>query len=478
MACVSLSLVSHTNVGKTTLARTLLRRDVGEVLDRPHVTEVARDYTLLETDSGETLRLWDTPGFGDSARLLKRLRQSANPVGWLLAQVWDRYTDRPFFSSQQAVRNVRDAADVVLYLVNAAEDPAGAGYVAPEMEILGWTGKPVLVLLNQLGAPRPQAEERLDVDRWAGALARYACVRDTIAFDAFARCWVQEHTLLERIGTVVADDKRPAFERIVSAWRERNERVFEQSIAVLARELATIALDGEPVPTPGLGAAARAWLRNLIIDRTAESGLDTAMKSLAQRADQGIRQATGELIELHGLSGKAAEDVQARMTADFSVDLAADTGRAGVIGAAVSGALGGLVADLATGGLSLGAGALLGAIVGAAGGAGFAHGYNLLRGTERSTVRWGEHVLTGLVRAAALRYLAVAHYGRGRGDFVASEYPAHWQPVVQSAVAAEDVALASIWASAADGSDAASIAGGLRQALERILRGTLRELYP
>ena len=34
---VALSLVSHTNVGKTTLARTLLRRDVGEVRDEAHV---------------------------------------------------------------------------------------------------------------------------------------------------------------------------------------------------------------------------------------------------------------------------------------------------------------------------------------------------------------------------------------------------------------------------------------------------------
>jgi 50S ribosomal subunit-associated GTPase HflX len=31
MTTVTLSLVSHTNAGKTTLARTLLGRDVGEV---------------------------------------------------------------------------------------------------------------------------------------------------------------------------------------------------------------------------------------------------------------------------------------------------------------------------------------------------------------------------------------------------------------------------------------------------------------
>ena len=41
MTTVTLSLISHTNVGKTSLARTLLRREIGEVRDQPHVTTVA-----------------------------------------------------------------------------------------------------------------------------------------------------------------------------------------------------------------------------------------------------------------------------------------------------------------------------------------------------------------------------------------------------------------------------------------------------
>src|SRR5690606_31082431 len=127
-----LSLVSHTNVGKTTLARTLLRRDVGEVFDHAHVTEETEHYELLATPAGDRVLLADTPGFGDSARLAARLRGMESPLGWLVAQVWDRFGDRPLWSSQQAVRHVRDEADVVLYLVNASEDPETAGYVAPE----------------------------------------------------------------------------------------------------------------------------------------------------------------------------------------------------------------------------------------------------------------------------------------------------------------------------------------------------------
>jgi hypothetical protein len=43
----------------------------------------------------------------------------------------------------------RDEADVVLYLVNATEDPETAGYMKHELELLSWMGRPVLVLLNQ-----------------------------------------------------------------------------------------------------------------------------------------------------------------------------------------------------------------------------------------------------------------------------------------------------------------------------------------
>ncbi|MFP5461219.1 MAG: GTPase domain-containing protein, partial [Gammaproteobacteria bacterium] len=184
---VSLSLVSHTNAGKTTLARTLLGREIGEVRDAAHVTDLAEGHVLIDSAEGDRLSLWDTPGFGDSHRLARRLEQSANPVIWMLAQAWDRFRDRPLWSSQQAIRNVRDRADVVLYLVNAAEDPADAAYVDPELRILDWMGKPVIALLNQTGAPRPPAEEAAEIARWQARMQGTRTVRKVLALDAFAR---------------------------------------------------------------------------------------------------------------------------------------------------------------------------------------------------------------------------------------------------------------------------------------------------
>ena len=45
---------------------------------------------VIESSAGDSLILWDTPGFGDSTRVLKRLRQGEKPMGdglatWQLA---------------------------------------------------------------------------------------------------------------------------------------------------------------------------------------------------------------------------------------------------------------------------------------------------------------------------------------------------------------------------------------------------------
>ena len=457
MTHVALSLISHTNVGKTTLARTLLRRDVGEVRDLSHVTLQAECYALLETTQGDRLELWDTPGFGDSVRLLRRLEQNANPLGWLLSQVWDRFADRAFFSSQQAVRNVRDHAHVVLYLVNASEDAAATAYVEPEMRILTWIGKPVIVLLNQLGPP-DATREAADLSSWRQRLQPQALVRDVLAFDAFARCWVHEHVLLDRVAGLVPESDREGCQRLVDAWQLRNQQVFAASVQVLARQLADTALDQEPAPPSSVGATVRSWLRSLAREGGAvDVPARQAMARLAERLDQRVVESTGELIALHGLSGRASSEVLERLRSHYDLDLAIDPGKASIVGAAITGALGGLAADLSAGGLTLGGGALLGGLLGAAGSRGLARAYNTSRGTDGSLVRWSSGFLDARLQAAILRYLAVAHFGRGRGDYVDSEFPPRWREVVAEAAASHARTASTCWQNASTRSVATDV---------------------
>jgi hypothetical protein len=473
---IALSLISHTNAGKTTLARTLLGRDVGDVRDAPHVTTEATAFALVDTAGGDHLVLWDTPGFGDSARLAKRLRQQGNPIGWFLSQVWDRFRDRSFWLTQQAVRNVRDQADVVLYLVNASEAPGDAGYLAPELAVLEWIGKPVIVLLNQAGPPRPIAEELADESRWRDALASRGRVGAVLTLDAFARCWVQEFTLFAAVAGVLPAATRPAFDRLTAAWTARRMAQFDEAMTALAQPLARAACDAVPLPADRLMARLGKSLGLARADgETAES---RAAADMAARLDAGLRAGMDRLIEIHALEGRAADELLARLATDVRTEAPMDEGKAAALGGVVTGALTGLGADLATGGLTFGAGMLAGALLGALGGASVARGVNVARGRTEAIVRWDERFLDGLVTAALLRYLAVAHYGRGRGEWRESEYPPFWREQVALEVASREQALAAIWMSPATGGDAGEIETRLREALRDIATAVLDRLYP
>jgi hypothetical protein len=473
---IALSLISHTNAGKTTLARTLLARDVGEVRDAPHVTTEATAYPLLEAPGGERLVLWDTPGFGDSVRLARRLQQQENPILWFLTQVWDRFRDRPFWLTQLAVRNVRDHADVVLYLVNASEQPVDAGYLASEFAVLAWMGKPVIVLLNQTGPPRAQSVEAAEASRWREALQRYPEVRAVLMLDAFARCWVQELVLFDTIGEVLPPPRRAVFSNLATAWQARRWSQFDEAMAALAVPIAQ-------------AACARVLLaRAPLADRLgkalgltrddAESDQARALQSLARQLDESLRAAMERLIAIHGLDGRAADEVNARLATDVITDAPIDEGKAAAVGGILSGAMTGLAADLATGGLTFGAGMLAGALMGALGGAGVARGMNVVRRKTDAAVTWDSAFLDGLVVSALLRYLAVAHYGRGRGEWKASEYPLFWRELVTAVVAARQQAFTELWSSRRVDCDAVEFESRLKALLAGAARAALAELYP
>jgi hypothetical protein len=483
---IALALLAHTNAGKTSLARTLLGRDIGTVRDEPHVTDEAERHVLVESAEGDRLLLWDTPGFGDSMRLMRRLALADNPLGWLLREVWDRFRDRPLWCNQQAVRAARDEADVLLYLVNAAENPRDAAYVAPEMQVLRWIGKPVIVLLNQTGPPRPAAEEREELDRWRDHLAGLGHRVEVLALDAFARVWVQERVLLDTVGDLLPVRNGPAWIRLLAAWDRRNRERFEHAMHLMARHTLAAARDVAPIPPSApSGGIKGLWQRTGLGSKAVDDPARTlAMQDLSRRLDAGVRDLTDKLLVLHGVSGSATQTVLDRLQTHFSLPKRIDETRSALWGGALAGVLAGLKADLASGGLTLGAGMLLGGVLGSLGAAGAARGLNKLSGADTPVLRWADSLLDALVQAHVLRYLAVAHFGRGRGQWREAEAPSFWRDLVEQASASRLVQLRSVWTDVRR-SDADTVAQDDRRQVDRlqqvyadITRDVLAALYP
>lgn len=469
---VNISLISHTNAGKTTLARTLLGRDVGEVRDAAHVTDVATGYVMLQAGA-DTLVLWDTPGFGDTARLLKRLKLSGNPLGWLLTQVWDRFRDRPFWSNQQAARNAREQSDVILYLVNASEDPAAASYVAQELELLSWIGKPVLLLLNQMGPPGPDGA--LEEGRWLGHLQNFAVVKGALTLDAFARCWVQEGNLLRSVAGLLQPDKRAAMSRLTSAWAEQNLQRFRSSMRILADELASTAADQQELGSSSWQGRLGALVRG--VQGREDPAARRAMRKLTERLEARARLSSEALIREHGLTGRAAVEALRQLERGYATVAPAKAGLAAVLGGVASGAIGGVAADVVSGGLTLGGGMIVGGVLGALAAGAAAWGYNVVRGEKGPVVRWSDEFFFMLFRSALLRYLAVAHFGRGRGEFEEGEHPAYWKSAVEEASEKVRRNILASWKQGRDGNSAALVTD-LQARLTECSVVLLVQLYP
>lgn len=474
---IQFALVSHTNNGKTTLARTLVGMDVGEVRDAAHVTVLAESHVLQATDAGDRLLLWDTPGFGDSVRLLKRLAMSGNPIGWFLREVFDRYRDRPFWLSQQALRTAKDSADLVLYLVNSSEQPRDAGYLPAEMKILEWLGKPVVVLLNQLGPPKSGHDEQAEQTRWRQHLNLYPIVRNVLPLDAFARCWVHEHVFYEAVEPLIPEEKRPGYARLRAAWEAANLSRYRQALQLTAEQIAAAVRDTESVAGDSKGFLHSA-MKAVGLGKDELRRQEAAMAKLAERLNLEIANTTARLLALHKLDPGEASRINARVRDNFAIRAPLDKAQAGLLGAVVSGAATGLSADLMAGGLTMGGGAVLGAIVGALTMAGAAWGFNVGTDRNKPSVQFADAFLHTLLVGSILRYLAVAHFGRGRGNFVEGEAPSFWQAEVERAVAGQAGDLGVFWIGVRSAADAAAAIRLVEEMARRVVDATLARLYP
>src|SRR5690606_19040296 len=77
---IDLAVVGHTNTGKTSLMRTLLRDEYfGEVADRPGTTRHVESAQLLTGTGQAILVLRDTPGLEDAMGVLDYLDQLVPP---------------------------------------------------------------------------------------------------------------------------------------------------------------------------------------------------------------------------------------------------------------------------------------------------------------------------------------------------------------------------------------------------------------
>ena len=343
---INLAVVGHTNAGKTSLIRTLLRDDqFGKVEDEAGTTRYVEKSAIFAGDD-EVLDLYDTPGFEDSSALLQALEdlsktvQARLPADLLRAFI--RQADSfPDFAQETKVLRQSINSDVLLYMIDVREPLLGK--YLDEVEILSKAGKPILPVFNFI------AGNNEALMRWREQMAQFnlhsALELDTVVYDfeAEKRLYQKLQSLLE----LRYDSLQALIDYRQEVWNSLTHAAAQRIFQLLAEV---------------------ACYRREVVGKSGISQADvTTMQDFVRNAEQralrdlliifAFTQLDVDLQQLAVSDGQWELDIfSPRMLKDYGLSAGAT---------ALKGAAAGAGIDLMVGGLSLGAATMLGAALGA-----------------------------------------------------------------------------------------------------------------
>ncbi|MBI0425032.1 DUF3482 domain-containing protein [Psychrobacter sp. NG27] len=346
---LKLAVVGHTNTGKTSILRTLLR-DVyfGEVKNEAATTRHVEQAQLTDSRTGEVLvALYDTPGLEDASGLMDWLEDNTASrrdgierlqqfLAADIAQGSDSY-DLPYDYSQEAkvIRQLL-ASDMAIYVVDAREPVLGK--YKDELAILSWAAIPVMPVFNFTDS------QNANIDDWQTMLARRNLHIST-RFDSVAFEFEDEMRLWKNLATMLTHSEM--LEQLMQRRTEDWAQLYDEANIIIADFLLNVASfvreindDDDPMPV---------------------------LEQMQEAVRQSERAMQHNLLNLYKFYDNAVSatplELQAYQQDPFDPELLKSYGIRTTSGAA-AGALLGLGIDAAALGTTLGLGAAIGGIAG------------------------------------------------------------------------------------------------------------------
>jgi hypothetical protein len=338
-------VVGRVNKGKSSIVATLAEEESVPISEEPGTTRETRAYAV-EAEGQVLFTLIDTPGFQDAPAALEQIRRHRRDASVSDAAVKafvDTYRNsREFQEETRLLAPILDGGRI-LYVVDGTV-PYSPDYEA-EMEILRWTGRPRMALVNRIGADN-------HVEEWKKALGQFfGIVRE---FDANKAGFEDRIRLLESF-RALDEESRTGLDRAIGILNSENRRRRREASRIIAGLL--------------LGALTQREELKLETHERAEDRLADARDRLRKGLVDLERQAHGRLFALYRFRRLQSTELP---TAGLTEDLFAEKtwkvlglthGQLLAGGAAVGAGIG-LAIDAATVGHTFGLAALIGGAIG------------------------------------------------------------------------------------------------------------------
>lgn len=344
---LNVAVVGHTNTGKTSLIRTMLRStQFGEIEDGAGTTRHVERATIFAGNEA-ILNLHDTPGIEDSHALLKQLKstgaqhKSFPPVEILEKFITTTSIDDPLEQEAKVIRQVL-RSDILLYIIDVRE-PVLEKYLI-EIEILSKAMKPIIPVFNFI------ADHTAELAIWRKKLAAFN-IHASLEFDTVAFSFEAEKRLYQKIQSLL----ELHYDRLQKLIDHR-AKIWDQLCLSAAKRITELIVSV---------ACYRESKQNQS-ESTANSTAAQKLKDFVRKSEQSCLR---DLLTIFNFSEKdiALQKIPVS-NGQWQLDIFApgvlkayglDVGSAALKGAATGAGI-----DLMVGGLSLGAATALGAIAG------------------------------------------------------------------------------------------------------------------
>lgn len=343
------AVVGHPNKGKSSIVATLAQNDGIAIALEPGTTRDSDVYPLRV--DGETLyELIDTPGFQRPRQALawmqEHSRSASDRPDTVRAFVIQHRDDPRFHDECELLGPIIDGAGI-LYVVDGSVPYSSENEA--EMEILRWTGRPSLALINHIGEDDCSAS-------WEAALGQY--FRIVRHFNAVHAPFEDHLGLLRGFGELASGWREP-LERAVHHLREQRSQRDRRTVTLIATALGDM-----------LGHAETLTLREDADRGEAETKLCQRWRDWERQRERRLRRDIEKLYRHHRLE-RHESDLEWTAGDDLFSERARHAwgvSRAYLAAAGFgAGALGGVGIDALAVGHTLGAGALIGGVLGATG---------------------------------------------------------------------------------------------------------------
>ncbi|NJK69707.1 MAG: hypothetical protein HC786_07270 [Richelia sp. CSU_2_1] len=239
---INIAIAGHTNVGKTTLIRTLMKASVGEVRDSPNVSQREQAYYF----NGIQANFIDTPGFQNASAMemyLDMLDENPN------CKMPQKHKDD--ITYDEKAMKALEKSNLVLYVASLSSVPDDS--FKGELSIIKRKCSKIVAIINQYekelrASSATEVENR--VEQW-NTFFRGQSVNSIIVFDAHWDNPAKISQIYDEIVKILDPEQRSQFLEGLKRYKERQLEITREACSMLASLIKDCAEDAFVIITKG-----------------------------------------------------------------------------------------------------------------------------------------------------------------------------------------------------------------------------------